>query len=216
MDAKRRSTIYPTTYIYRRLLNHKLVAAMEARDKTRFTNRGFTLIETIIVLLLLAMLLGVAGFVFVVSLRAWDAGRIRGGIREDVSYAMEKAVRDLKEMANGSLRQYNSIANTIEYRAFRPDGGGNTYVFYLYNSADLSFDSSYTKSLYDLRKADITQGEDPASGEGTLILRDLVSPDATTPATALTISSTEVTLDCVVQRSDEIVRARTKVRPRNL
>jgi len=180
--------------------------------------RGFTLMETIIVLLLLAMLLGVAGSVFIVSLRAWDAGLIRGGIREDVSYAMEKAVRDLKEMANDSLEQYNSIANTIEYREFLPDGGGDTYVFYLYNSADASFDSSYSESFYDLRKANIP-GDDPASGEGTLILRDLVSPDAMPPATALTIDPNDpnqVTLDFVVQRSDEIVRLRTKVRPRNL
>jgi prepilin-type N-terminal cleavage/methylation domain-containing protein len=183
--------------------------------KTNVTNRGFTLIETIIVLLLLAMLLGVSGSLFVVGLHAWDAGYIRGGIREDVSYAMEKVVRDLKEMANGSLDQYNpgggDIAHTIEFT----DLDGNTYVFYLYNADDSSFDSTYSESFYDLRKADIS-GDDPASGEGTLILRDLVSPDATAPATALTISGNQGTLDFVVQRSDEIVRIRTKVRPRNL
>jgi len=185
---------------------------MQARDKTRFTNRGFTLIEMIIVLVLLPMLLGVSGSLFVVGLHAWDTGRTRTGIREDVSYAMDEVVRDLKEMANGSLAQYSSISHTIQF----DERGGDTYVLYLHNADDSSFDSSYTESLYDLRKADITQGEDPASGEGTLILRDLVSPDATTPATALTISSTQVTLDIVVQRSDEIVRTRTKVRPRNL
>ena len=188
---------------------------MQAWEKIKVTDRGFTLIETIIVLLLLAVLSGVAGSVFIVSLHAWDSGRIRGGIREDVGYAMEKVVRDLKEMANGSLSQYSSIANTIEYREFRPDGGGDTYVFYLYNSADSSFDSSYTESHYDLYKA---EGDNPVLGDGVLILRDLVSPDATAPATALTIdpNGTQVTLDFVVQRSDEIVRIRTKVRPRNL
>jgi prepilin-type N-terminal cleavage/methylation domain-containing protein len=196
-------------------LNRKLVVNCASMGKTNVTNRGFTLIETIIVLLLLAMLLGVSGSLFVVGLHAWDAGYIRGGIREDVSYAMEKVVRDLKEMANGSLDQYNpgggDIAHTIEFT----DLDGNTYVFYLYNADDSSFDSTYSESFYDLRKADIS-GDDPASGEGTLILRDLVSPDATAPATALTISGNQVTLDFVVQRSDEIVRIRTKVRPRNL
>jgi prepilin-type N-terminal cleavage/methylation domain-containing protein len=189
---------------------------MQARDKTRFTSRGFTLIETIIVLLLLAMLLGVAGFVFVVSLRAWDAGRIRGGIREDASYAMEKAVRDLKEMANGSLAQYDPGGGGIDHTIQFNDLDGSTYVLYLYNPDDSSFDSTYSESFYDLRKANTSGGDDPASGDGVLILRDLVSPDATTPATALTISSAQVTLDFVVQRSDEIVRTRTKVRPRNL
>ena len=58
--------------------------------------------------------------------------------------------------------------------------------------------------------------ESPASGEGMLILRDLVSPDATEPATDLTISGNEITLDFVVQRGTEIITERTKVRPRNL
>jgi len=185
---------------------------MQAREKTKVTNRGFTLIEMLIVLSLLAMLLGVTGFVFIVSLHAWDAGCIRTGVREDVSYAMEKAVRDLKEMANGSLSQYSSIEHTIQFE----ETGGDTYVLYLYNSADPVFNSTYNRDFYNLHKANITQGDDPDSGEGVLILRDLVSPDASAPATALTISGTQVTLDFVVQRSDEIVRIRTKVRPRNL
>ena len=178
------------------------------------TNRGFTLIETLIVLLLLAILLGISGSLFMVSLRAWDTGRIRTGIREDVSYAMEKVVRDLKEMALRSLSQYSSIAHTVQYDDF----AGNNYVFYLYNVNDSSFDSSYTESLYNLYKANTSEGEDPALGDGVLILRDLVSPDATSPAAALSIdpNSTQVTLDLVVQRSDERVRIRTKIRPRNL
>ncbi len=189
---------------------------MQALEKTRVANQGFTLIEMVIVLLLLAMLLGVTGFVFIVSLRAWDSGCIRGGIREDVSYAMEKTVRNLKEIANASLSQYDSgsgnIAHTIQY----DDLSGNTYVLYLYNADDATLDSTYSESLYDLHKADIDGGDNPALGDGVLILRDLVSPDATAPATALNISGNQVGLDLVIQRSDETVRIRTKIRPRNL
>ena len=58
--------------------------------------------------------------------------------------------------------------------------------------------------------------DDPSSGEGMLILRDLVSPDATAPATALTISGNQITIDLVVERGGEIFRTRTKIRPRNL
>ena len=189
---------------------------MQALEKTRLAKRGFTLIETIIVLVLMAILLGATGFVFLVSLRAWDSGCIRGGIRADASYTMDKTVRDLKEMANGSLSQYTSIANTIEYREFQPDGTVDTYVFYLYNSADSTLDSSYTETLYNLYKANITEEDDPALGEGVLILRDLVSPDATAPATALTISGDQATLDFVMQRGEETIRLKTKIRPRNL
>ena len=187
---------------------------MQAWGKTEVTNRGFTLIETLIVLLLLAILLGVSGSLFVVSLRAWDSGFLRTGIREDVSYSMEKVVRDLKEIANGGLNQYSSIAHTIQYDEI--SGDGDTYVLYLYNSADPVFNSRYNRDFYNLHRANITQGDDPALGDGVLILRDLVSPDAASPVTTLTISGNQVTLDFVVQRSDETVRLRTKVRPRNL
>ena len=189
---------------------------MQALEKTKSARQGFTLIETIIVLLLLAILLGATGFVFLVSMRAWDSGCIRGGIRVDAGYTMDKTVRDLKEIANGSLGQYSSIANTIEYREFQPDGTGDTYVLYLYNSADSTLDSSYTENLYNLHKANITDGDDPALGEGTLLLRDLVSPDAAAPTTALAISGNQVTVDFVLQRGSETVRLKTKIRPRNL
>ena len=185
---------------------------MQKWERVEAANRGFTLIEMLIVLLLLAMLSGVGASLFVVGLQACDTGRIRTGIREDVSYAMDEVVRDLKELANGSLTEYSSIAHTIQF----DERGGDSYVFYLHNADDSSFDSNYTESLYNLRKANITQGHDPASGEGTLVLRDLVSPDAASPATALSIDGTQVTLDFVLQRSDEIVRTRTKVGPRNL
>jgi hypothetical protein len=188
-----------------------IIEAMMIAYNFRY-RRGFTLLEIMIVIMLLWALLGVTGSLFLVGLRAWDSGRLRTGIREDESYAMEKVVRDLKEMAMHSLGRYSSIAHTVQY----DDLAGNTYVFYLYNSDDSSFDSTYGESFYDLRKADTTQGDDPASGDGVMILGDLVSPDAAAPATALTIDGDEVTLDFVVQRADEIVRTRTKVSPRNL
>jgi len=190
-----------------------MIADNQNADEGRYY-RGFTLIEMIIVLFLLAMLSGVTGLVFLVSLRAWDSGCICTGIREDISYAAEKVVRDLKEMALRSLSQYSSIAHTVQYNDF----AGNTYVFYLYNANDSSFDSTYSESLYNLCKANTSQGDNPALGDGVLILRDLVSPDAAAPATALSIdpNGTQVTIDFVVQRSDEIVRLRTKIRPRNL
>jgi prepilin-type N-terminal cleavage/methylation domain-containing protein len=195
------------------IIETQMIADNQNADEGRYY-RGFTLIEMLIVLLLSAMLSGVTGLVFLVSLRAWDSGRIRTGIREDISYAAEKVVRDLKEMALRSLSQYGSIAHTVQYNDF----AGNTYVFYLYNADDSSFDSTYSEGLYNLRKANTSQGNNPALGDGVLILRDLVSPDAAAPATDLSIdpNGTQVTLDFVVQRSDEIVRIRTKVRPRNL
>ncbi len=80
--------------------------------------RGFTLLEIVIVLMLFSVLLGVTGSLFLVGLRAWDSGYLRTGIREDESYAMEKVVRDLKEMGMRSLRQYDpgsgDVAHTVQ------------------------------------------------------------------------------------------------------
>jgi len=175
---------------------------------------GFTLLETMIVVSLLSVLVAVSAHIFVVSLRVWSTGSMRTEIREDISYAMDKTVRDLKEAANASLQRYNSIAHTLQY----DDLSGNKYVLYLYNPADASVDSTYNETLYDLRKADMNGGDSPASGDGMLILQDLVSPDAVAPATSLVIepSGTQVTLDFAVQRNEETVRIRTIVRPRNL
>lgn len=175
-------------------------------------NKGFTLLETLIVILLLAVLLGIGGFLFLVSLRAWDAGQARTGIREDINYAVEKVVRDLKEIQQRSLSQYNSIAQTIQFN----DLDSQTYILYLYNGNDPSLDSTYSEDLYELRRADISSGDNPASGEGVLLLRDLVSPDAQDPATEISINGNKITLNIVVQRADETVAIRTIVRPRNL
>ncbi len=188
-----------------------MIADNQNTDDRRY-KRGFTLLETLIIFSLLSVLMCVSVHLFAVSLRAWGTGSLRTEIREDMSYAMEKTVRDLKAMALGSLSKYDSgsgdIAHTIQY----DDLSGNTYVLYLYNANDATLDSTYSESFYDLHKADIDGEDTPVSGGGVPILRDLVSP----PATALTIGATKVTLDVVVQRSDETVRIRTKVRPRNL
>jgi mannose/fructose-specific phosphotransferase system component IIA len=86
----------------------------------------------------------------------------------------------------------------------------------LYNEDDGTLDSVYSESSYNLYKADIDSGDDPSSGEGVIILTDLVSPDAVSPATSLAVNLNQATLDIVVQRSDELVRLRTIIRPRNL
>jgi prepilin-type N-terminal cleavage/methylation domain-containing protein len=178
-------------------------------NKYRIT-RGFTLIEIIIVLMLISVLMSVSSYIYIVSLKVWGSGRLRTEIREDMNYALERAVRYLKETP--SLSQYNSIDHTIQY----DDLSGNTYVFYLYNEDDGTLDSVYSESSYNLYKADIDSGDDPSSGEGVIILTDLVSPDAVSPATSLAVNLNQATLDIVVQRSDELVRLRTIIRPRNL
>jgi len=335
--------------------------------KLRYANRGFTIIEVLVVLVFFPILFGASGFLIITSLRALNSSIEHADVRDDMTFATEKIVRDLKKTAEGGLSQYSSIAHTIEIDTV----DGSTSVFYLYNASDTTLDSTYSESTYDLRRActvpscwtqiiydefetdfgnwtdggtdctryisgpfahqgiaaieiqdntsssvmstsdldlssysqvlvefwyhprdldgvedfwlqistnggdsystvqtwvngtDFTNGsfyeesvtitgytltdetrirfrvdasgnddniyfdevrvsastgvtDSPSSGEGMLLLRDVVSPDATEPATDLTISGNEVTLDLVVQRGTETMTMRTKVRPRNL
>ncbi len=176
------------------------------------SKKGFTLLETLIVLLLLSVLIGVSSWLFVVSLRAWDSAQQRTSIREDINYTVERLVRELKEIKQSSLSQYSAIAHTIQY----DDLSSNRFVLYLYNAGDVSLDSTYGADFYQLRRANITSGENPSLGQGVLLLRDLVSPDAAEPATGLIVNGNQVSLNLVVQRESETVIIRTKVRPRNL
>ena len=131
-----------------------MIADNQNTDDHRY-KRGFMLMETLIALSLFSVLMCVSAYLFTVGLRVWSTGSLRTEIREDMSYAMDKVVRNLKGMALRSLYQHNpgggDIAHTVQYNDF----AGNTYVFYLYNADDSSFDSVYSESLYDLRKADI-------------------------------------------------------------
>lgn len=175
---------------------------------------GFTLLETLIVISLLSVLIGVTVQLLTMSFRIWSTAGMRTATREDICYAVEKTVRDIKQCSDSGLEQYNSIDHTVKY----DDLSGNTYVLYLYNPSDTVLDSIYSQDTYDLLKANIDAGDLPALGEGIPVLRDLQSPDAASAVTSLSIGpgGSYVSLDIVVNRNDELVRVRTRVRPRNL
>lgn len=176
-------------------------------------NRAFTILELMIVVIMLPVLVGVVILAFNTVLKSWNSSLKSITYREDIEIGVDKMSRALRESEKGSLTQYNSISHTLQF----DEVGGDTYVYYLYNASDTSFDSTYSEDLYALKKADITSGQDPSSGDGVVILRDVVSPDAASPATSIIIGNGRiVTLDLVVQRfENKKIRFRQKVRARN-
>ena len=104
--------------------------------RLRCTNRSFTIIEVLVVLVFFPILFGASGFLFITSLRALNSSIEHAGIRDDMTFAMEKIVRDIKKTAQGGLSQYSSIAHTIEIDSIN----GGTYVYYLYNASDTTLD----------------------------------------------------------------------------
>ena len=62
--------------------------------------KAFTLIELIIVLTLFIIIVGFAGWSFIVGLRAWNSGQNRAEIRLDGTLAIEKMVRELSQASD--------------------------------------------------------------------------------------------------------------------
>ena len=87
-------------------------------------DKGITLIETLIVSLLFAVLLGVMVSLFSIFPGTWPSQETRAGLQFDLGWAMERMVRDLR--GTGEFK----IKNGNEIRFLDPNGGYSIYYFY--------------------------------------------------------------------------------------
>lgn len=167
--------------------------------------RGFTLIELMITIVMLAALVGVAAYVFRAVLLNWSSEETRAGVDISLDRGIEEMVRDLREA------KQVSYVNNDEIR-FTPDQS-NYYLYYLYNEND-SYPPSFNQSSYQLKKAALSGGIGGTFtyGSGTIIIMDILSP----PTSDLSMSNNVVTLDLSLSRGNETIRSRTEVKPRNL
>lgn len=79
-------------------------------DEPRTTKQGFTLAELMIGILLFSILIGAAGFAFVVILREWSSTQIRSNLRQDAIIALERLARELNEAREITSAQDNSVS----------------------------------------------------------------------------------------------------------
>ena len=170
--------------------------------------KGLTLIELISTVIMFAILLGVAAYVFRAVLISWSGQETRAGVYITLDRTMEEITRDLRE-----AREVQSTAGRDEIR-FSQDQT-TYYIYYLYNEDDAYVPPPvFDEDSYELRKATLVGDINGTFvyGDGRLIISDVVPP----ATSDLSYDGTIITVDLSVTRDDETIRTRTEIKPRNL
>jgi prepilin-type N-terminal cleavage/methylation domain-containing protein len=168
-------------------------------------NKGFTLVEVLLVAVMFPVIIGLLAFMFQVVLDSWLAQGSRTGLGVRVTKVTREMVGDLRNARGiGSL-------NSNEIR-FTEDGSAY-YIYYLYSAAD-SYPPDFKESSYQVRKAVLSGaiGGTFAYGSGDLIARDILPP----PASGLSFSTPMVTIDLTAGQGNSTTRSVGRVRPRNI
>lgn len=174
-------------------------------------NRGLTLIELMITIVMFAILAVVSMYVFRAILLSWSSQEARTGIDTDLNMGIEEMRRDLVQ-----AKDVNTSVNSDELRFIT--SADTYYIYYLYNGND-SYPPVFNQSVYELRKAQLSGvvGGDLSTGtfsygDGELVISDVLPP----AASDLSFAGNVVTADLSLTRSSETVRLRTQIKPRNL
>lgn len=166
--------------------------------------KGLTLVELLITILMLTILAGVIVFIFRAVLLNWQSQENRAGIGINLDSALEEMARDIRE-----AKTVSSANDEIRFS----QNDATFYVYYLYNQND-SYPPSFNQSAYELRKATLSGGIGGTFtyGAGALIVTDVLPP----PTSDMSFSSNLVTLDLSISAGGETIRSRSKIKPRNL
>lgn len=166
--------------------------------------KGLTLIELMIAMVMVAILMGVAAYIFRAILLSWSTGVTRAGVDIGLDSGVEKMVRDLRKARNVTYVNPNEIRFTQNQSMF--------YIYYFYNSSD-TYPPSFSQSSYQLRKANWTgniSGTFGSYGSGDIIMNDVLN------TSNLSCSGNMTTIDLSAKRQNETIRSKAQVRPRNV
>lgn len=166
--------------------------------------KAFTLIELLLTMLMIAVLMWVAVYVFQTVLLSWSSQETRAGLDIGLNKGIEIMVID--------LRQASSIQSSNDEIRFTVDGV-TYYIYYLYNAVD-PYPPAFNKASYDLRKAALSGGINGTFtyGSGSLVMLNVLPP----PTSDLSLTNNVINIDLSVTRGSETVRSKTEVRPRNI
>lgn len=166
--------------------------------------KGLTLIELMIVIVLFVILTAVVVYILRAVLLSWSSQETRSGVDISLDRGIEEMVRDLREA--------KQVASSNDEIRFTQDQT-NFYIYYLYNASD-AYPPSFNQSSYQLRKTTLAGGISGTFtyGSGNIIINDILPP----PTSDLSLSSNITSIDLSMKRTDETIRSRTQVRPRNL
>lgn len=170
-------------------------------------DRGVTLVELLIVLLLFSVLMTATAFTLNPILLAWSSQQDRMELQRQLQHGAEKAVRELRL----ATALQNDANDAIRY-TLRESGADQSYILYLYDEAD-AWPPVFSQATYQLRKASLTGGIGGTFtyGSGELLLRDAKPP----PDSDLSAAGSVATLDLTLARADETFRLLERVKKRN-
>ena len=167
-------------------------------------SKGFTLLELMITIIMLAALVIVSFSVLRVVIVTWVSQETRAGVDITLDAGMEKVVRDLREATavNSSNDQIRFTTDNTTY-----------YIYYFYNQND-SYPPSFNQTSYQLRKTLLSGGINGTFnyGSGQVLLYSILPP----PTSDLSITSNVINLDLSMKRASETIRAKTEISARNL
>lgn len=162
--------------------------------KTLKNQNGFTLIELVIVIVIVSIMAGVLANVLSQGTESWLTVAPRKDAVQHTRYAMDRMVREIRELDSGSI-----TAATATQITFTRDSGATNVNFNLngtgleYNSSVLTDDvQAFSFTYYDINNAVIAVPVSPFSNVWLIFI------------------------DLTVQKENETVRLVSSVHPRNL
>jgi len=174
-------------------------------NKTTRRNCGFTFIEVLVTIVIMAILIGTVGYMYVAGIRLWDQGYTRADIRSKMTQALELMTKSLRQASSIDALTAGAITLTADL------GGGSTqYFVHMYHAGDSAPNPPYTQDGYELRWAEGST----TYGAGRIIATniDRPSPPSSNPFSQ---SGNVITMNFTVEDGDQSIDMRTNVRVRN-
>ncbi|MBF0122350.1 MAG: prepilin-type N-terminal cleavage/methylation domain-containing protein [Candidatus Omnitrophica bacterium] len=160
--------------------------------------RGFSLLELILVIVLTTVLTASVVSVYLTSIKIWNAGEDRTGLRTSLALSVDMITQDLSNATNISLE---NVDNSLY---FNKDGLG--YRWYLYSADDPGQAYNNDNISYDLIKTVVN--DTYVYGMGTVWATGI-------QRSVFAYANNLVTVDMTATKNSTIVHVRTKIRPRN-
>ena len=183
------------------------------RKRRSLGRRGVSLFELVIVMIMFAFLLAAGSAALFPAMRVFSSQSDRMVLQRKINDSLEQLCR--QALASNTLQNVTT-AEGFRFRVLE-SGVQNSYILYLYNPADLTYDNTYTAGLlYILMRAQISSigAAFPSAtvpyGSGRVILPNVVPPATSDVSTTTTLAN----LDLTVRLRDEDIRVVRKIRKR--
>ena len=202
-------------------------------------NSGFTLIEMLMVIMLIAALMGAMFYIFQTVLLSWSNQYTRTEVNTASSFTITSMVKDLKE---AKAISDNNHSHEIRFAIKQRDASGNSlpistpenpninyYIYYFYNAKD-TYPPKFNQNSYQLWRSqlfnvtnnDLTTGTFTygPSSSGQFIVDNVISPTVNTLPLSTNLSvdtnTNVITIALNITKGSETIKDYSNVSPRNL